>query len=131
MGSAEGGHPDLFRFPRFLRICSDLRSLLSGIPRFVPICSVRFALISSDCSDYKSEQIRTDQGNPFLPTPFVNPRHLQESLGHQNVYRRNRKHPKPRPILDCATQSPNPSLTVPSTLLIESGCSCRSRNWAP
>ena len=36
LGSVEGGHPDLFRFLRFLPICSDLRSLLSGI---VPICS--------------------------------------------------------------------------------------------
>ena len=31
MGSGEGGHPDLFRCPRFLRICSDLRSLFSGM----------------------------------------------------------------------------------------------------
>ena len=63
MGSAEGGHPDLFRFPRFLPICSDLHSLFSGIPRFVPICS-----------DLFSEQIRTNQGNPFLTTPFASPR---------------------------------------------------------
>ena len=64
--------PDLFRFPRFLPICSELRSMFSGIPRFVPICSdlLRFLPI---CSDLFSEQIRTDQGNPFLPTPFANP----------------------------------------------------------
>ena len=36
-------------------ICSDLL-------RFLPICS-----------DLFSEQIRTNQGNPFLPTPFANP----------------------------------------------------------
>ena len=48
---------DLFRFPRFLPICSDLHSLFSGIPRFVPICSdlIRFLTI---CFQNKSEQIR-------------------------------------------------------------------------
>ena len=58
LGSAEGGHPDLFRFPRFLPICSALRSLFSGMPWLF-----RFALISSDLF---SEQIRTNQ-NPFCP----------------------------------------------------------------
>ena len=67
LGSAEGGHPDLFRFPRFLPICSDLRSLFSGILRFVPICSdlLRFLPI---CSDLFSEQ--TNKGNPFSADPF-------------------------------------------------------------
>ena len=32
LGSAEGGHPDLFRFPGLLPNCSDFRSLFSGIP---------------------------------------------------------------------------------------------------
>ena len=60
---------DLFDFPRFLPICSDLRSLFSGIPRFVLICSdlLRFLPICSDLF------FRTDQGNPFLPTPFAHP----------------------------------------------------------
>ena len=45
-GSAEGCHPDLFRF---LPFCSDSRSLFSGIPRFAPICSdlLQFAPICS------------------------------------------------------------------------------------
>ena len=64
------GRPDLFRFPRFLPICSDLRSLFSGRPRFVPI-SFRFLPI---CFQDKSEQIRTNRGNPFLSTPFASPR---------------------------------------------------------
>ena len=51
-----------------------------GSPRSVPICSVfpicfsdlfRFALlVFGICSDLFSEQIRTNQGNPFLPTPL-------------------------------------------------------------
>ena len=73
------GRRDLFRF---VPICS-------GFPvffRFVPICApclreypdlFRFAPFSSlICSDLFSEQIRTNQGNPFLPTPFANPRVL-------------------------------------------------------
>ena len=54
----------------FVPICSDLRSLFSG---FVPICSdlLRFLPI---CADLFSEQIRTNQGSPFLPTPFASPR---------------------------------------------------------
>ena len=62
LGSPERGHPDLFRFPRFLPICSNLRSLFSGMSRFVPICCdlLRFLPI---CSDLFSEQIRTNQGN--------------------------------------------------------------------
>ena len=50
-------------------VCSDVRSLFSGIRRLVLIYSdfVRFLPI---CCDYNSEQIRTNQGNPFLPTRF-------------------------------------------------------------
>ena len=88
LGSAERGHPaicsDLFRFPRFLPICSDLRSMFSGIPRFVPICSdlLRFLPI---CSDLFSEQIRTDQGNPFLPTPLQIPDQKNPPLHKTNM----------------------------------------------
>ena len=57
--------------PRFVRISpfsSDLFRFapwFSGMPRFVLICSdlLRFLPI---CSDLLSEQIRTNQGNPFL-----------------------------------------------------------------
>ena len=69
-GVGRGGSPqfvpispfssDLFRFALLVfgntPICSDLLC-------FLPICSNLF-----------SEQIRTNQGNPFLPTPFANPR---------------------------------------------------------
>ena len=51
LGSAERGPPDLFRFPRSLPICSDLRSLFSGMFRFAPICSG----VSLICSDLFSE----------------------------------------------------------------------------
>ena len=64
MGSAEGGHPDLLRFPRFLPICSDFRFLFSGMPRFVPICSVFFRFVPIT-NQNKSEQIRE--------TPFCRP----------------------------------------------------------
>ena len=52
----------LFRFSRFLPICSDLRSLFLGIPRFVPICSVFFRFV-----------LRTNQsksGRPLSADPF-------------------------------------------------------------
>ena len=73
LGSAEGGHPDLFRLPRFLPICSDLRSLFSG---FLPISS-DFLTFSSDlfrfvpiCFQNKSEQIReTPFRRPLLQIP--------------------------------------------------------------
>ena len=77
MGSPEGGHPDLFRFPRFLLICSVFF-------RFVPICVAcfreypdlfRFAPISSDLFRFV---FRTNQGNPFLPTPIATPRTRKE-----------------------------------------------------
>ena len=64
LGSAEGDHPDLFRFPRFLPICSDLRSLFPGMPRFVPICSVFFQFVPA---------FRTNQnklGKPLSADPF-------------------------------------------------------------
>ena len=66
LGSAEGGHPDLFRVPRFLPICSNLRSLFSG---FVPLCSE--LPICSDLLRFLqivSEQIRA---NPFLKCAAV------------------------------------------------------------
>ena len=56
MGSAEGGHPDLFRFPHFLLIC---------VPCFQYPDLFCFAPLSSDSF---SEQIRE---NPLLPTPFL------------------------------------------------------------
>ena len=69
LGSAEGGYPDLFRFPRFLPICSDLRSLFSGIPRFVPICSVFFRFVPI-CFQNKPEQIRESPFcRPLLQIP--------------------------------------------------------------
>ena len=52
---------DLFRFPRFLPICSDL---FLGIPRFVLICS--------DLFQNKSEQIwETPSCRPLLQVPTV------------------------------------------------------------
>ena len=73
-GRQKGTCSDLFRFP--LPICSALRSLFPGIPRFVPICSdlLRFLPI---CSDLFSEQIRTDQlGKPLSADPFCKSRIL-------------------------------------------------------
>ena len=90
LGSAEGGHPDLFRFSLFssdLRsffffgnapicsyllglppICSDLFSeLFSGIPRSVPICSVFFEFVPI-C--FRTNQDKSGKP-PFLPTPFL------------------------------------------------------------
>ena len=102
LGSPEGGHPDLFRFPRFSSdlfwfallvcgnapICSDLSQFVF---RYFPICSTLFSeqirtnqgnldlfqfvfRYCPTCSTFFSEQIRTNQGNPLLPTPFANPR---------------------------------------------------------
>ena len=66
-GVGRRGSPRFVPLSLFLPICSDLRFLFTGIPRFVPICSdlLRFLPI---CSELFSEQIRTNQGNPFLPT---------------------------------------------------------------
>ena len=63
MGSPDRGHPDLFRFS------SDLRSLFSGIPRSVPICSDFFRFVPI-CFQNKSEQIRE--------TPFADPLQFPE-----------------------------------------------------
>ena len=73
LGSPERGHPDLFRFVPISPFFSDLfrfaflvfwnAPICSDLFRFLPIGSVLF-----------SEQIRTNQGNPLLPTPFAIPR---------------------------------------------------------
>ena len=62
LGSAERGHPDLFRFSRFLPICSGLPSLFSGIPRFVPVCSFLFRFV------FRTNQNKS--GNPLSADPF-------------------------------------------------------------
>ena len=70
----EGGHPDLFRFPRFLPICSDLRSCCREYPallRFVPICSNLFRFV-----------VRTNQntsGKPLSADPFCRSPSLSKS----------------------------------------------------
>ena len=83
LGSPEGGHPDLFRFPRFLPICPDLRSFFSGMPRFVPISA-----------DLFSEQIGTNQGIPPSADPFGNSPNIagwpRNPTGTRNSNRRNR-----------------------------------------
>ena len=62
------------RSPRSVPICSQ------WLPRFLPICAPCFQeypdafRFAPFCSDLFSEQIRTIQGNPFLPTPFAHPR---------------------------------------------------------
>ena len=65
-GVARQGSPRFVLTSPFSPIFSHLGSLFS---RFAPICSdiFRFALLSSDLFQ---EQNRTNQGNPFLPTPF-------------------------------------------------------------
>ena len=69
LGSAERGHPDFFRFVPISPFCSDLRSLFSGIPRFVPICSVLFRFVPRT-NQNKSEQIReTPFCWPLLKVP--------------------------------------------------------------
>ena len=77
LGSAEWGHPDLFQFVPISPFSSDLFRfgvlVFGNLFRFVPICSVFFRFVPI-CFQNKSEQIRTNQGNPFLPTPFANPR---------------------------------------------------------
>ena len=57
-----------FRFPRSLPICSNLRS--SIVDRTAPICSDSLWFVSI-CSDLLCERIRTNQGDTFLPKPFV------------------------------------------------------------
>ena len=67
----------LFRFPRCLPICSNLRSLFSGIPRFVLICSVFFRFV-----------FRTNQngsGKPLSADPFCRKKEsLKRCLGHDS-----------------------------------------------
>ena len=41
----------MFRFPRFLPLCSELRLLFSVMPRFVPICQqLRFGVFREGVS---------------------------------------------------------------------------------
>ena len=54
LGSAEGGYPDLFRFPRFIPICAPCFWEYTDLLRFLPICFQN-----------TSEQIG--------PTPFLQP----------------------------------------------------------
>ena len=71
MGSAEGGHPDLCRFPRFLPICFDLRSLFLGIRRFVPICSVFFDLFRFVFRTNQSKSGKPLSADPFCKSPTL------------------------------------------------------------
>ena len=73
LGSAEGGHPDLFRFVPISPFSSDLFRFALLVFGNTPICSdlFRFAPFSSDLFRFV---FRTNQGNPFLPNPFANPR---------------------------------------------------------
>ena len=73
LGSAEGGHPDLSKFVPISPFSSDLFRFVLLVFGNTPICSDLFRFLPI-CSDLLSEQIRTNQGNPFLPTPFANPR---------------------------------------------------------
>ena len=68
LASAEGGYPDLFRFPRFLPICSDLRSLFSGMPRFVPICSDLFRFVFRANQNKSGKLLSSD---PFCKSPII------------------------------------------------------------
>ena len=61
LGSQERGHLDLFQFPHILPICSDLRSLFSGMPRFVPTCSNFFWFVF--------RTIRTNSADSFCKSP--------------------------------------------------------------
>ena len=56
------GTPTLGSPQRVTPISSDLRSLFSGTPRF--------------CSDLLRFLLKTNQGNPFRPTPFASPRQI-------------------------------------------------------
>ena len=70
--SVEGGHPDLFRnVPIYLLSSDGFRFALLAF-RNAPICS-DLLLFLPICSDLFSEQIGTDQGNSFLPTPLQSP----------------------------------------------------------
>ena len=104
MGSARESHPDLFRCPRSLPICSDLRSLFwRKLFRFAPFSSelFRFALLSNCLrenpdlfrvapfsSDLFSTQIRTNKsGKPLSADPFCKSlisEKKRSRLGHDN-----------------------------------------------
>ena len=72
MGSPERGHPDLFRFVPISPFSSDLRrTLFSGIPQFVPICSDFFRFVPI-CSDLFRFVFRTNQNKSGKP-PFCRP----------------------------------------------------------
>ena len=84
LGSAERLHADLFRFPRFLPICSDLRSIL--VFGNTPICSdlFRFAPIASDLF---SEQIReTPFCQPLLQVSDQRKAELQRQVDLQGAF---------------------------------------------
>ena len=73
LGSPERGLPNLFRFPRFLPICSDLHSLFSGIPRFVPISSDLFRFV------FRTNQNKLLSARPLLQIPdTVHPESITE-----------------------------------------------------
>ena len=69
----KGGRPDLFRFVPISPFSSDLFRFALLVFGNAPISSDLFRFLPI-CSDLILEQIRTNQGNPFLPTPFANPR---------------------------------------------------------
>ena len=78
LGSAEGEYPDLFRSVPISPFSSDLFRFAFLVFGNTPICSnlFRFAPFPSDLlnSDLFRFVFRTNQGSPFLPTPFANPR---------------------------------------------------------
>ena len=92
LGSAERGHPNLFRFPRFLRFvpiwapCFGNTPICSDLFRFLPICSVFFRFV-----------FRTNQntsGKPLSADPFCKSPNTVDFLGapkdlcqQHNVYR--------------------------------------------
>ena len=108
-GRQKGVTPICFDLLRFLPICSDLRSLLSGMPRFVPICSdsFRFVLI---CFQNKSEQIReTTFCRPLLQVREYGLTGLSADFTRKCSFALLRLHTfrTPKSLL-----SPRPSLTV-------------------
>ena len=66
LGLADRGHPDLFRFPRSLPICSEFRSLFRACTDLF-----RFAPISSDL--FSEKVMETRFCRPLLK--FASPRH--------------------------------------------------------
>ena len=88
LGSAERGHPDFFRFVPISPFSSDLFRFAVLVFGNALICSDLFRFLPI-CSDLFSEQIRTNQGNPFLPTPFANPRENHNSRSNSRSDSRN------------------------------------------